>query len=220
MKKLKELSIVGVLVALMGCATTNQSAKKSVFTFNYENQTYEIISLNTQSGEGTNILTLVGGNERISARDLNQDGVLDVVIQGNTHIDVLNSIYLAGIDIARSSGNYSERQALRQFEWEQESYTLIISTYFYNQNEVNNQFIIVFSETGQEAMFTDLMADGTLDEWDKGNVEITRAQKLYEMTLLKGIDEGRIQKNENFYEVLLRNQMNASTQKEQVSFLN
>lgn len=220
MKKLKELSIVFVVVALMGCASTNQTAKKSVFTFNYENQTYEIVSLNTQSGEGTNILTQVSGTEKISARDLNQDGILDVIIKGNTSIDVLNSIYLAGIDIARSSGNYSERQALRQFEWEQESYTLIISTYFYNQNEVNNQFVIVFSETGQEAMFTDRMADGTLDEWDKGNVEISRAQKLYEMTLLKGIDEGRIQKNENFYEVLLRNQISASAKKEQVSFLN
>lgn len=220
MKKLNELSIVFLVVVLMGCVSTNQTAKKSVFTFNYEDQTYEIVSVNTESGEGINILTLISGSEKVSARDLNQDGVLDIIIRGNTSIDELNTVYLAGIDIARSSGNYSERQALRQFEWEQESYTLIISTYFYNQNEVNNQFIIVFSETGQEAIFTDLMADGTLDEWDKGNIEITRAQKLYEMTLLKGIDEGRIQKNENFYEVLLRNQMSASSKKEQVSFLN
>ena len=219
MKRVSGIIAAVVAIAIMGCASSNQTARKSVFTFNYENQTYEIISVNTPSGEGTNILSLVGSDETISARDMNQDGFLDVVIRGDLELDDLNEIYATGINIARMSGNYQEREALRKFEWKNESYTLTISTYLYSENEINNQFTILFTDNGKEAMFTDRMGDGTLDSVEKGLVELQRAQQLYEMTLLKGIDEGRIEKKEFCYQVLPKYPVSKSAESAALSSL-
>lgn len=187
-------------VVVIGCTSTKQTTSKSVFTFNYSNSTYEIVSINTPSGEGINILSQLGEEgKRFTAHDINQDGVLDIVIKGSSEITGANLIYAAGIDAAKNSGNYLERNFNRSFKWENELYTLTISSYFLSESELYNLFTITMSTDSSESMFQDFNADGILDTTDKGTFPIDRAQPLYEATLLKGIDEGRINKNEFNY---------------------
>lgn len=203
MKKLISISFLCVFVFALGCSGLKKTPRKSIFTFNYENQTYEIVSLNTASGEGTNILSLVGnGNAPLTAQDINQDGIIDVVLNGWTHIEEANKVYAAGIEAAQRAGNYQELQPSRTFEWKNELYTLVITTYYYSEAELNNLFTIRFHDTQPEAIFIDYNADGALDAAQKGETTLERAQNLYEATLLKGIDEGRITKTDLSYIVL------------------
>jgi hypothetical protein len=81
MKNLAYILVTLLVFLNLGCATTQETSRKSVFSFNFNEMPYEIVSLNTSSGEGTNILyELVDNTSDIIARDINQDGTIDVVV--------------------------------------------------------------------------------------------------------------------------------------------
>ncbi|MGB0346894.1 MAG: hypothetical protein ACPGGA_05370, partial [Balneolaceae bacterium] len=83
MKKIAYIFALIIALLSLGCATTQETSRKSVFSFSYNQMPYEIVSLNTSTGEGTNILyELVDNTSDIIARDINQDGTIDVVIRG------------------------------------------------------------------------------------------------------------------------------------------
>lgn len=202
MKKIAYIFALIIALLSLGCATTQETSRKSVFSFSYNQMPYEIVSLNTSTGEGTNILyELVDNTSDIIARDINQDGTIDVVIRGSMTLDECDEIYKAGIKTAKLSGNYRERTPARQYEWTLEEYTLIVSTYIPNINHVNNVFLVRLNEDQTEHIFTDIFGDGVLNSIEKGIIGIARAQQLYEMTLLRGLDERRMQFEDGTYSV-------------------
>lgn len=193
---MKNISYIAFIFAVMfsfGCATTQETPQKSVFSFTYNEQRFEIVSLNTSSGEGTNIISeLSADDDKSIARDINQDGTVDIVIRGKFTLEEFDAIYKAGIKAAQQSGNYKERASLRRFEWNREQYTLVITTYYVDSDELNNVFFVLFKADQSEHLYSDLFSNGTLDNQEKGLINIERAQQLYEMTLLKGMDDDRI----------------------------
>lgn len=202
MKNIIYIALILTVGLTLSCATTQETSRKSVFSFNYNEHSYEIVSLNTTSGEGTNVLyELVYNTSDILARDINQDGTIDVVVQGSLSIEECDEIYKAGINNAKMSGNYQERTPARQYEWSLEEYTLVISTYIPNAEYINNVFLIRFNTDKTEHIFTDIFGNGVLNSVEKGHIQLERAQQLYEMTLLKGLDEKRMLFDDGTYMV-------------------
>lgn len=202
MKKIAYIAVILTVALNLSCATTQETSRKSVFSFSYDEHSYEIVSLNTKTGEGTNVLyELVDNTSDILARDINQDGTIDIVIKGSLTLEECDEIYKAGINTAKQSGNYQERTPARQYQWVLEEYTLVISTYTTNIDHINNVFLVRFNNDQAEHMYTDIFGDGVLNSTDKGYIQIERAQQLYEMTLLKGLDEKRMLFEDGTYKV-------------------
>ncbi len=194
MKKLIYITLIVATALNINCASTKDTSRKSVFTFSYKQQQFEIVSLSTVSGEGTNIIKALNednSSEQI-ARDLNQDGTIDLVIKGSLSLEEFDYIYKTGIRIAQLSGKYTEREPLRRFEWQHEQYNLVVSTYLDSIDEIKNVFYIQLQADMTEHIYTDFFSNGKLDALEKGTINTERAQQLYEMTLLKGLDENRI----------------------------
>ena len=205
MKNLAYITVILVVFLNLGCAATQEVSRKSVFSFSYNELSYEIVSLNTSTGEGTNILyELVDNSADILARDINQDGTIDIVVRGTLTLEECDEIYKAGIQTAKLSGNYQERTPSRRYEWTLEEYSLTVSTYVPNSDHINNVFLIKLNNNQTEHIYTDIFGDGVLNSREKGVIGIERAQQLYEMTLLKGLDENRVVFDDGTYMVKLR----------------
>jgi hypothetical protein len=116
-------------------------------------------------------------------------------------LEECDEIYKAGIETARQSGNYRERTPARKYEWSLEEYSLTVSTYFRNVDHVNNVFLIKLNEDQSEHMYTDIFGDGVLNSVEKEMISFERAQQLYEMTLLRGLDEKRVIFDDGTYTV-------------------
>jgi len=203
LKKVAYIVLIFAVSLNFGCAIQQYAPQKSVFSFNFEQTRYEIVSLNTSSGEGTNLISeLTESDIKNVARDINQDGTIDIVIKGSLSIEEFDVIYKAGIESARKTGNYQERISLRRFEWTFEQFELRVTTYFVSEDDVNNVFFILSNTDRTEHLFTDRFADGKLDNTDKGSINFVRAQQLYEMTLIMGLAEKRISFDDIKYIVL------------------
>ena len=101
-KNLAYISVIITVALNLGCATTQETTRRSVFSFNYNDLSYEIVSLNTSSGEGTNIhYELIDSSADLLARDINQDGTIDVVVRGSLTLEESDEIYKAGIETAK-----------------------------------------------------------------------------------------------------------------------
>ena len=208
MRLAKTLPYLALAFLLAGCATTNEQTRKNVYTFNYDNLSYQIISINTSTGEGTNFLSLINeeGTEVLNARDLDQDGMLDVILKGSLSLEQANSIYVAGIINARLTGHYKEQNPLRSFEFIEDDILYIVRSYFIDESALHNMFII-HDETGVPAsILEDLNADGTLDHIEKGSISLEKAQPIYTDVLKKGVLKGRIEFINNTY--IIQERMN------------
>ena len=185
---------MALVIFLAGCATTRNQTSKNVFSFEHEGLSYQIISINTSSGEGTNFLNLTdeNGNDVISVRDLDQDGILDVVLKGNISLEEANYIYMAGIMNAKLKGSYNEREPLRSFEVTRDNTHYTVRSYYVEDFTLTNMFIIHNEKGIPEFILEDLTGDGTLDKVEKGAILLEKAQPLYTAVLTAGIESGRI----------------------------
>lgn len=171
------------------CSSTKDIATKNTFVFNFEDGTYQIVSLNTSTGEGSNYLFTVmsSGNTVRTATDLDQDGSMDVVIDKQYSLDEANRIYIAGILKAKAAGNFKELQTSRTYEYISSDSLFTVRSYTMNNGSVNNLFSIQLLNRPGESMYTDTAADGTLDRVDKGDIPLTEAGPLYLNTLQQGM---------------------------------
>ncbi|MCG8373151.1 MAG: hypothetical protein MI700_06440 [Balneolales bacterium] len=196
----KQIGFSIFLLTLVGCSASKNIAQRNVFTFQISDTTYQITSLNSPTGEGFNILEQAESN--LTARDINQDGELDLVLKGNKSLLEANEIYQTGIKIAQETGNIKERYSTRKFEWENESYKYALSTYVFSQGKSSNVFVIGDKSLLVEYLFTDIDADGTLDSIEKGTISLEEAQNHYLIVLEQGIKENLIQHKEGQFIVL------------------
>lgn len=162
--------------------------------FSVQESVYKITSLNTPSGEGSNILASVKDLEHgnWTAKDLDQDGTLDVILKGSASLDLANEIYWSGIEQAKNNGQYKSRYALRSYELITEENILTIRSYIANDTRPTNMFIVFDKPTNTETILVDTNADGILNHTEKGLLKIEIAQKFYTETLEKGILANRI----------------------------
>lgn len=194
---------ISCLSILAACSSSKDIATKNTFAFTFEGGSYQIVSLNTPTGEGSNYLfeLMDNGNASRTASDLDQDGSLDIVIHPEYSLDVANRIYIAGILKAKSAGNFKEREHNRTFEYRTTDSLFTIRSYTMNDGTVNNLFTVSTAIENDESMFTDNRADGQLNRRDKGVVELTDAAPLYTRTLQKGILSQRITEQDGVFVV-------------------
>ena len=204
MRLSRTLPTLALVIFLAGCATTKNQTIKNVFTFDHDGHSYQIVSINTETGEGTNFLNLVdeNGMEALSARDLDQDGTLDVIIKGQLSLEEANFIYSAGISNAKLKGSYNEREPLRSFEATHSNTLYTIRSYYVEDLTLTNMFIIHNASGGHESILEDITGDGVLDHIEKGSITLEEAQLLYDIILKAGIEKGRIELIGTTYVVL------------------
>lgn len=190
-----------ILLLVSNCASSKQEFESSLFTFTIEGHSYQIVSLNSKSGEGLNILKS-GATEKesIYARDINQDGNLDVVLYGDQSLEALNMVYQKGIEIASSNGMLEERLQTRVFDYETITHIYQI-TGMYIEGYTYNIFTMIDKATSIQRSFTDFMADGTIDQDEISTEDLSFIQQHYQIALFQGIAEDRIKLKNGMYEV-------------------
>tara|TARA_R110000868_G_scaffold378658_4_gene644184 strand:+ start:237 stop:887 length:651 start_codon:yes stop_codon:yes gene_type:complete len=193
---------ISFLCFIISCATNKEFAKKSIFSFSANGLQYQIICINTESGEGTNYLAHINdqGYQLSLARDLDQDGSIDQILHNEFTLSDANKVYKIGIEKARLMGSYNERSSLRTFEYIDGQTTYTIKTYIIDKEIANNLFLISNSILNTESMFIDTNANGELDSREKGVLQISEANILYKSLLKNGVNSGEIEfKNRNFW---------------------
>ena len=193
-----------VVFLTTACASQNNIANKSVFTFTSEGTQYQIVSINSKSGEGTNFLIQVddNGHPVKLARDLDQDGTLDLILKvRELTLPKANIIYNEGINKAKSSGSYRERTVLRTFEVTKDNYIFTIKTYLIENSSPHSLFVMYNLEDNSESIFMDSKSDGKLDYIEKGTISLKDANTFYTNVLKEGILKKKIDYDEGIYTV-------------------
>lgn len=170
-------------------------------------ENYEIISMNTESGEGGNLLILRKENKiDFSAQDLNQDGLIDTILKGDVELDEANAIYWEGIRIARNKGLYKEKEGLRTFEWKSLTMSFSLQSYTPSNNSEEiffNRFSLYL--VNEDVISIDRNADGILDEVEKGSLKLDSVQTFYKEALEIGMRAQRVIQSDGRFIVLIKN---------------
>lgn len=198
------LILFGCIV--LNCASTKPEFKSSKFTFQFTGTYYQIVSINSPTGDGINILRSdTSSTNKIHARDINQDGVLDIVIKGELSLSELNTIYIFGINQASESGNLQEKHNQHVFEHQTPTYHYQIKG-FYLEDYQYNLFTISDLTNSTSTTYMDMLADGIL-ELDEFEPEISIViQNFYELVLNEGIAQKKIQFKNGIYKVEARSE--------------
>ena len=195
----KCVQLLCIASILAGCAGGNQY-KRSLFTFAFEGETYEIICTKTGAGDGYNVLVKREGEQVVyNARDEDQDGTLDTVRIGNITLETANKIYRAGIAQAKLKGQYSEQIPSQLYTLTDAQYNYLLETIYLNYGKVNNRLTIVDIVRQTEAKVLDNNADGALDVIETGDLSYDEYQAVYKMILEYGSKEGRIYRSNQQY---------------------
>lgn len=206
--------IVSITLLMIGCKSTSELTRKSVFTFSINESEYQIISLNTSSGEGTNYLARVEESPQpiMLARDLDQDGIIDLILkEDKITLPLANQIYKEGITQAKDLGNYKEQFAFRTFEYIDGSILYTIKSYVVNNESSSILFLIFDSESGKESILIDNNADGTLESIEKGSITLENAKPLYTRILKEGLDQDKIEYKKGVYIVKVIQPLESAT---------
>ncbi len=204
MRNLFLQTVVLSFFLVTSCTSNKDLAQKNTFTFFVDGIQYQIVSINTKAGEGTNFLTQLNSSSKQTkiARDLDQDGTLDQLIEGEGFsLADADIIYNDGINKAKELGNYTERIPSRTFEFKEGFNLYTIKTYFISEENANNLFLIYNLETLDESIFSDLNANGNLEAIEKGRITLHEALPLYTRILNEGIRQGKIEFNKEVYTV-------------------
>ncbi|MBO6525213.1 MAG: hypothetical protein JJ971_15395 [Balneolaceae bacterium] len=188
------LLLVLSFALICSCSSQKELARKSVYNFSIDGEQFQITSINTESGEGTNFLSRTSetGTTILKARDLNQDGTIDIILKGSWSLFEANLIYNEGIVSAKAAGNFAERTSLRTFEFQTSLNLFTIKSYSSDPENVSNLFIIIDKTTNSESIFQDSNADGKLESTEKGTFDFKKADILYAEVLKEGIDRDQI----------------------------
>lgn len=213
MRNIYLLNSICFLFFISSCASNKDLAKKSVFTFTENGDQYQIVCVNTKSGEGTNYLAKVDnkGQQLTLARDLDQDGSIDLILKGDQSLSEANMIYNLGIDKAKELGNYAERVSLRTFEHIENHLLYTIKTYLIDEENASNLFLISDKSLAEEYIFIDTNADGILDSVEKGTMSLDLANQYYTKILQVGLDNKKIDLRNNTYRVKEVNILESAT---------
>ncbi|HDQ45107.1 MAG TPA: hypothetical protein ENN17_06385 [bacterium] len=196
-----------MLCIMISCASSRKTGYgTSRFVFEHEGKTYAIISYTPEDRMGHNLLISTDEKQSsLKARDLNQDGTLDTVIAGPLSLKEAKGIYRAGLMKAAQAGNLINRETRRQYQTEDAAYRYAITTYMPLIGDAYNVF-----EIADKRIFTmtviakDMLSDGSLETIEQGSADLKKLQTRYETILKKGVDEKRIQKQEESYFVKIQ----------------
>ena len=201
------ITLLLTLVYLLGCSPKPIFEQQTVYTFELDDTTYQIIGYFDPSGnrEGINDLIRKNNGQRFWYRDSNQDGSIDQVINGNLSTNEANSIYQAGITIALSKGQLKEQPYPRKFEITIGNFHYEIISFLVDSPRTYNQFRIYDRTTNSVDILRDLGRDGILEQDNLPEKKYKSFQLDYEHILSIGLDRRLILFDGNMYLVKHRN---------------
>ncbi|GAB5408265.1 MAG: hypothetical protein BalsKO_06300 [Balneolaceae bacterium] len=207
------LNAIFIFCLISACTSNKDIAQKNTFSFTSNGNQYQIVCVNTNSGEGTNYLAEIDakGRQLSLARDLDQDGSIDLILKGEFSIDEADKVYDFGINEAKKMGNYTERVSLRTFEYLENQILFTVKTYLTDKNHASNLFLIFDNTKSVESIFLDTNADGILDSIEKGSLSLKVANEYYISTLNMGLKQKKIELLNKTYRVKEVNLLESAT---------
>lgn len=194
MKRSAQLLLTFTLIFILaGCSLFRSQKTGTLFSFEYEGNTYEIAGYTNEEGESTNYLTFREQNNLVfRAVDHHRSGIIDQVLSGSITVEEANDIYQAGIRIAMEQGLFKNIDRYRTFEFKYDNYQLMVETYQIREGEFHNRFVIFNLNWDLVAVYWDDDSDGTVDRTDSGDLGMDVVQNLYSIVLDRAGDANRL----------------------------
>ncbi|CAN5381913.1 hypothetical protein BH23BAC3_BH23BAC3_15150 [soil metagenome] len=181
------------LLYIAGCASVRHQPAHTLFSFELDNSTYEIIGLNTEEGESVNFLIhRENVNTIFRVIDYNQDGTLDRIITGSIDLMDANTIYQEGIRQAMEQDRFREVEQFREYEITYNNYRMVIQSVSEGRTIYQNRFLIYDTDWILIGVFWDEDSNGELTRIDMGDIELNDAQLLYDEILQRASEDNRI----------------------------
>ena len=207
MNRMRYLVAICILCLFVYCSSSQKMMYgMKHFAYDYNGESYTIYSYTLQDKVGYNLLVSnEAKQDRLKAKDLNQDGIIDTVITGSLPLSEAEQIYQAGLNKAQSSGNLENREITRWYETEDQNYKYSVQTYLPLYGEAYNNFMVTEKKPfGKTYLFKDMLADGSLDSVVKGKAVVSSFQPLYNNVLQQAIDDKKLVKKNAHYYVSLK----------------
>jgi hypothetical protein len=181
-------------LAIAGCASTSVPAGKTAYSFPCESDSCEIVGTGTPSTGGANFLVRRSGDRVIlRAVDVDQDGTLDEVLQGQVSLQEANRLYSEGISAAMARGKCRTVNPLPTYSLTTDEGRYVVQGISAGDGDPFNRFFVTESSVPPRVLqFLDQGADGTLDVSEVGRVDPAGYQDVYRLVLEAGIVEGTI----------------------------
>lgn len=190
MKRYEFGMLVAAVLLVAGCASTQEVPTRHVYHFQRGAQEYEIISMSRITGEGANYLVeREDGTVRMSARDDDQDGKLDVMVAGEMRLHDANAIYEYGIAQAEQERRTAFHLTSRVYTAEQDGRHYMIKTYLTPGGGAFNRFFAQGDNGAYAFVVVDREADGQLDDLESGDGDLEALQQAYDHVIGEGMKE-------------------------------
>ncbi len=205
MVRMDRVGIAFIGLALTGCAATRPPLPLAGgYDFVYQEQTFRIESYSPPGMIGYNQLVRREGERMVPlALDREQDGSLDEVVRGGgLSLEEARRIYSFGLLEGTRRGLVRNMTWSNDFSTVIDHRTCVLTTYVLAVGEVYNKLTVVNTDIGrQEAVLTDLGADGSIDLVESGSQGRAYYQTLYTRVLQKGMEDGAVTRSAGTYRV-------------------
>ncbi len=199
MKQLKnhilQVLILVMIIGLTHCASSSHTKGEytSILKFYSDGNEYTIISFSREDVTGYNILMREeNDNVIIKSIDKQQDGELDVILEGNISLVDANKIYSEALAVAKERGMLKKLYFERYYNFSDKIYDYEIRSYILSQGDNYNLFAVKEKAINNIIIIIDEKADGSLDNFQQGSGDIIKFQALYEEVLRQGIVNNRV----------------------------
>lgn len=198
-----------VLFIVGGCSIFRSQETGTLFTFEFEGETYEIAGYTNQRGESANYLTHRDqDNVVFRAIDHNRSGIIDQVVSGTIGLMEANRIYQAGIQIAMEKDLFKNIDRNRTYEMEYGDYQLMVETYLKRDDEFHNRFVLFTLNWELVGIFWDDNCDGIIDRSEMDGIELNTAQEYYLIALERAEEDERLIETDNEQIIIKKNTRN------------
>jgi len=186
-----------LIFLLAGCALISQQPGNTLFTFEFEDNHYEIAGYTDEDGETANFL-IQRDNDRILLRaiDHSQTGSIDNVMSGPLSLEEANRIYLAGLQIAMDMDRFKEIEKRRIFETTTDEYRLVVESFRSERHHFQNRFKIYDLNRVLLGIYWDINSDGVIDRTKKGDLNPELVNELYSLTLQRADEDNRLKSSQ------------------------
>ena len=193
-KRSLRLILTGALsfALFFNCAHQKVQTKVSQFRFVFNQQSYRILSVNSAE-DGHSYNEIVG--EKLLARDLDQDGILDSILLGDVTLQEAQAAYEHGLQNATTRTKMPVDQHVNRMEYETDNMLFELRSFQHANAEPFNEFIITDYQHRVFAQLTvviDENADGKVDQIVKGSMPLSEAQVYYEKVIQYGLARGQL----------------------------
>lgn len=186
------------IFSVAGCGTSKDTASGSIFSFELDGNSYQIIGYTASWGESANILLQLRDDQPVlRAIDYDRNGSLDVLVYGESTIEEANQVYRRGIALALRDRKLKQEKSPGEFELETDDFIFIVETFWEEENGYVNRFFIYYKNWNTAGMYRDNGSNGILDRAEKGGITLEEAQQHYEMVLEKAEEKSRLESRDD-----------------------